>query len=200
MKVYVIYDPLLEKVVCVHALPNVECPDCKLVRDNRNNTNVYYLEELEREVFEPDVKRYDSPAILGYYDEIPEIDLKLETKTVQVEQRKLEHIADADEEDQQEEMQFHNSKTGKLQVLFDVLNKVYTVCYSNHEVGYKGEALYITLEAETEEQAKDKAMQNEEFLKHIEMGFYKRKYLSAYQPKGNYVIGKVKYYEGDPRL
>lgn len=187
MKVYVTFDPLLKNVVCVHQMPNIDCKHCKLIRNNRIETNEYLLKELEKEVMEVGVKTYDSPAILGYYSD-------------EDEQRKLEHIASADEEDTQPEMQFFNRNTGKMQKLFGVLNKVYTVRYSNHEVGWKGEALYITIEAENEELAKDKAMQNIEFTKHIEMKYFKRKCLQAYQPKGNYVIGRVEYYEGDPRL
>lgn len=182
MKVYVIYDPLYEKVVCVHQMPNIDCKYCKPIREGRekDDDNYYYLEEIEKEVMEVGVKTYDS-------DE-------------EVLQRKLEHIADADEEDMQPEMQFFNTNTGKMQKLFGVLNNVWTVRYNDHEVGYKGEATYITLEAENEELAKDLAMQNKEFTRFIEMKYFKRKCLHAFEPKGNYVIGKVEYYEGDPRL
>ena len=203
MKVYVIYDPLYEKVVCVHQYPNTECKDCKPIRDGRaqDKDNYYFLEELEREVYN-DAKTYDSPAIISECvsddrELHPEIDLDL------LSDRKEEDICTADEEDQQpDSMLFHNPRTGKLQKLFDetTLNKVYTVCYRNHEVGDKGEALYITIEAESEIHAKDKAMANQEFRSHIYMKYYNSKCLSAFIPKGNYVIGKVDYYEGDPRL
>lgn len=198
MKVYVIFDPLLKKVMCVHVMPNLICDCCSSLKETRI---VDKLQEIEMEVREPNIRIYDSPAILGYYDNVPEINLKLETKTVQVEQRKLERIADADEENiQQEEPLYHNTKTGKIQKLFDVLNKVWTVRYVNHEVGDKGEALYITLEAENQIDAVEKAMKNKKFTKHIEMKYFSLKCLSAYEPKGNFVIGKVEYFEGDPRL
>jgi hypothetical protein len=99
-----------------------------------------------------------------------------------------------------EEPKYFNPKTGKTQKLFDTLNPVYTVRYMNHLVGDKGEAVYITLEANSEEEAKDKAMANKEFTKYIFMKYYDRKYLTAYKPQGNYVIGKIQYFEGDPRL
>ena len=98
------------------------------------------------------------------------------------------------------ELLFTDPKTKKAQKLFDVLNPVYTVCYKNHEVGDKGEAVYVTLEANTEEHAKELAMLNKEFTKNIYMKYYNKKYLSAYRAIGNYVIGKVNYYDGDPRL
>jgi hypothetical protein len=95
---------------------------------------------------------------------------------------------------------YFNPTTGKMGKLFDILNPVYTVCYKNHEVGDKGEAVYITLEANTEEHAKELAMLNKEFTKHIYMKYYNKKCLDAYRATGNYVIGKVNYYSGDPRL
>ena len=97
-------------------------------------------------------------------------------------------------------MEFFNPKTKKTQKLFDALNKVWTVRYNNPNCGWKGEAVYITIEADNEEQAKDYAMQVQKFTKHIEMKYYNRKCLSAYRAKGNYIIGEVKYYEGDERL
>jgi hypothetical protein len=100
----------------------------------------------------------------------------------------------------EEEPKYFNPKTGKTQKLFDTLNPVYTVRYVNPYVGDKGEAVYITLEANEEEEAKDKAMLNKEFTKHIFMKYYDRKYLTAYKPSGNYVINKVQYFSGDPRL
>jgi hypothetical protein len=99
-----------------------------------------------------------------------------------------------------EEPKYFNPKTKKTQKLFDTLNPVYKVRYENPLVGDKGEAVYITLEANNEEEAKDKAMLNKEFTKHIFMKYYDRKYLQAYKPIGNYVIGKIEYFSGDPRL
>ena len=48
MKVYVIYDPLLEKVICVHAEPDAECKVCK--RKYEEEPNAYFLEEQEFKV------------------------------------------------------------------------------------------------------------------------------------------------------
>jgi hypothetical protein len=49
MKVYVIFDPLLERVVCVHEEADMECKDCKELGVERGKT-AYYLSEHEREV------------------------------------------------------------------------------------------------------------------------------------------------------
>lgn len=95
---------------------------------------------------------------------------------------------------------YYNPNTKKTERLFESLNPVYRVCYSNPQVGYKGEAVYITIEAENEDDAKIKAMNNDEFTKHIVGKYYDRKYLEAYKPNGLYVIGKVEYFQGDPRL
>jgi len=95
---------------------------------------------------------------------------------------------------------YFNKKTKKTERLFDTLNPVYRVVYQNPLVGNKGEAVYITLEAENEDMAKDKAMKNKEFSGYIFMKYFDKKFLKAYKPIGNYVIGKVEYYEGDPRL
>jgi len=189
MTVYVIYDELKENILCVHALPNVECDICKPIRErDKKSSDKSYIKEFEKLVHEPEAKRYDSPAILDYYcDE-------------EVEKRRIENISIADKENQEPEMQFFNRNTGKMQKLFKTQNKVFSVRYVNHEVGDKGEALYITLEAKNLEQAKDLALKNHAFTKYIQMKYYNRKYLSAYEPKGNYVIGKVEYFEGDPRL
>jgi hypothetical protein len=42
--VYVIYDPLYERVVCVHDEPEKECEICKLIEKERNN-HLYPLQE-----------------------------------------------------------------------------------------------------------------------------------------------------------
>lgn len=191
MKVYVIYDPLTEKILCVHQYPNTECPECKDIREERKK--IYHLEEIEREVFN-DAKTYDAPAIIS---ECVSDDREL------FPDRKEENICSADEEDIQPDLccgLYYNPKSGKTQKLFDNLKPVWTVCYRNHEVGWKGEAVYITLEAHSNEHAKHEAMLNREFTKHIEMKYYNKKCLKAYKPSGNYVIGKVDYYEGDERL
>lgn len=46
MKVFVIYDPLYERVVCVHEEYDMECDACKNYGDN----NGYGLSETEYEV------------------------------------------------------------------------------------------------------------------------------------------------------
>lgn len=48
MKVYIIFDPLLERVVCVHEEEGVDCPECKV---RKTNSYGYGLEQLEREVY-----------------------------------------------------------------------------------------------------------------------------------------------------
>jgi len=95
---------------------------------------------------------------------------------------------------------YYNPNTKKTEGLFESLNPVYRVCYINPLVGNKGESVWVTLEAENEDDAKIKAMNIEEFTKHIWKKYYDQKYLTAYKPTGLYVIGKVEYYEGDPRL
>ncbi len=97
---------------------------------------------------------------------------------------------------------YTDPKTGKPQKLFGTLLPTYTVCIRNENIldGYKGCSVYITVAALNMEEAKDKAMKNKEFTKHIRMKEFDRKYLSVFNPTGNYVIGKVNYYEGDERL
>lgn len=41
--VYVIYDPLYEKVICVHSEEDMECEDCKHIKEERRNA--YFLTE-----------------------------------------------------------------------------------------------------------------------------------------------------------
>lgn len=48
MKVYVNYDPLYEKVICVHDEPDTECKICKKVFEEKRD--IYLLEEIEFEV------------------------------------------------------------------------------------------------------------------------------------------------------
>lgn len=43
--VYVIYDPLQEKVICVHSEEDMECEDCKSINEERKNA--YFLEEYK---------------------------------------------------------------------------------------------------------------------------------------------------------
>ena len=44
--VYVIYDPLYEKVLCVHDESNMECNNCKKTRKERDGA--YSLEEHKK--------------------------------------------------------------------------------------------------------------------------------------------------------
>jgi hypothetical protein len=46
-RVYVIYDPLFEKVVCVHDSPNMECKKCKAASKDKDGyqRGTYQLEE-----------------------------------------------------------------------------------------------------------------------------------------------------------
>jgi hypothetical protein len=96
---------------------------------------------------------------------------------------------------------YFNPKNQKTEELFTSLNPVYSVsCHNEPVIGDKGAAVYLIVEAENEEQAKDKALLNHEFTKHIRMKDFNKKWLSVYKPSGLYVIGKVDFYEGDPRL
>ena len=100
-------------------------------------------------------------------------------------------------------MKVYNKKTKKNQDLFETLIPVFTVCCTNDNIvnGDKGCGVYINVSAENEELAKNLAMANEEFMSHIyKPDEFDKKYLSAFKPTGNYVIGKVEYFEGDPRL
>jgi hypothetical protein len=96
---------------------------------------------------------------------------------------------------------YTNPKTGKTQKLFDTLIPVYTVrCTEPIVIGDKGCAVFIHVGAITKEEAIDKAIKNKEFTSHIRMKDFDKKYLTVYQSTGNYVIGKVEYFEGDERL
>ena len=100
-------------------------------------------------------------------------------------------------------MKVFNTKTKKNEDLFETLIPTFTVCCTNDNIveGYKGCAVYINVSAEDEDSAKDIALANEEFMSHIHKDVeFNKKYLKTFKPTGNYVIGKVKYYEGDPRL
>ena len=99
-----------------------------------------------------------------------------------------------------DEPRYYNPESQDTQKLFDKLIPVWNVTYKNPSVGYKGEGLYYTVEAKDADEAKSKALANMEFTKHIAMEFYDSRYLTAFTPIGIYVIGKVEYFEGDPRL
>lgn len=100
-------------------------------------------------------------------------------------------------------MKVFNPKKRKNEDLFETLIPVYTVACTNDNLveGHKGCSVYIHVSAENEEEAKDIAINNEEFMSHI---YHKENFgkdnLVAFKPVGNYVIGKVRYFEGDERL
>ena len=49
--VYVIYDPLYEKVLCVHDEEDMECEICKPIRDERwKKGGPYFLQSHECEI------------------------------------------------------------------------------------------------------------------------------------------------------
>ena len=51
MKVYVIWDPLLERVLCVHSKKNKECKHCKPIRKERYDTiGAYHLQSKKCKV------------------------------------------------------------------------------------------------------------------------------------------------------
>ena len=95
-----------------------------------------------------------------------------------------------------------NKDTGETQKLFceETLIPTWTVRYEDPTRGNKGEALYMTVSAETEWKAKEQALACSGFTKHLTPEFWELKYLTAYKARGNYVIGEIQYFEGDPRL
>lgn len=100
---------------------------------------------------------------------------------------------------------YFNPKTKKAQDLFEIetLCPVFQVRCSTPDIviGDKGASVYIIVEACNEDEAMEKALLNKEFLKHLRMkDFVKEKHLNVYKPSGLYVIGRVHYNEGDPRL
>ena len=100
-------------------------------------------------------------------------------------------------------MKVFNAKTKKNENLFETLIPTFTVCCTTPNIvnGDKGCGVYITVSAENEELAKDIAITNEEFMSHIyNKDEFDKKYLKTFKPTGNYVIGRVQYFEGDPRL
>ena len=100
-------------------------------------------------------------------------------------------------------MKVFNKETKKNQDLFETLIPVFTVSCTLDSlvVGDKGCSVYINVSAENEELAKEIAIANEEFMSHIyKKDEFDKRYLSVFKPSGSYVIGKVDYYDGDPRL
>jgi hypothetical protein len=47
-KVYIQYDPLFEKILCVHDKPNKKCKFCTDVRENMEERSLYPIEEKIR--------------------------------------------------------------------------------------------------------------------------------------------------------
>lgn len=99
---------------------------------------------------------------------------------------------------------YYNPETKKQhEDLFEELCPVFTVCCRTPNIvdGYKGAAVYLNVEACNEEEAKNKALKNKAFTEHLHMKtFNKDRHLDVYRPNGLYVIGRVEYFEGDPRL
>lgn len=135
----------------------------------------------------------------------------LTQKEIDIEEQYKEHlksvsaikIGHSKTKDLRESPQYYNPETQKKQTLFEKLIPVFTVACVNDNLvnGDKGCAVYITVEAEDMEHAKDKAMLNEEFMSHIyDRPNFHRDSLRVHEPHGNYVLGKVLYFEGDPRL
>ena len=81
-------------------------------------------------------------------------------------------------------------------------HEIWKVRYSNPLVGDKGEALYYTCKARNDKHAITQAMRCNEFMDKIYMKHFDFKYFDAYKPKHpkKEEIGKVEYFEGDPRL
>ena len=100
------------------------------------------------------------------------------------------------------EPKYLNKETGKVQRLFceETLIPVWNVRYEDPYVGNKGEAVYMTVSAKDEKDAKTQALACTEFSQHITPSFYNARYLTAFKAEGNYKIGEVQYFEGDPRL
>jgi len=95
---------------------------------------------------------------------------------------------------------YQDLDTGKLNTLFENLVPTWTIRYEDPTRGNKGEAVYYTISANTEDEAKTLALANPEFTQHILPEHFEKRYLTAFEASGNYVIGKVEYFEGDPRL
>ncbi len=83
---------------------------------------------------------------------------------------------------------YFNTKIRKLQGLFDTLVPVFQVRYENPD-----SVILLTVEANTVEEAKAKALQNKEFTDLIVLEQYSEKHLYAYKPEGLYVVGKIEF-------
>lgn len=61
MKVYVIYDPMWERVICVHAEEGMGCPICidHTEKQKEHFEKFHYLEEFEHEIQQNKVTQRD---------------------------------------------------------------------------------------------------------------------------------------------
>ncbi len=50
MKVWVIFDPLYEKVLCVHSEEDQDCPNCIDISNERIKKGSYHIEQAEYDV------------------------------------------------------------------------------------------------------------------------------------------------------
>ena len=102
----------------------------------------------------------------------------------------------------EKEPEYFNPETQKTQKLFaeETLIPTWTVRYEDPTRGNKGEAVYMTVSAKDYKEAQSQALACYDFNKHILPEHYDAKYLSAFRASGNYKIGEVEYFEGDPRL
>lgn len=58
-KVWVTYDSLYEKVICVHDVPDCLCKDCKPIWDKRQGEKCVY--QLEEKAFK--IRRYNKDEL-----------------------------------------------------------------------------------------------------------------------------------------
>ena len=95
-----------------------------------------------------------------------------------------------------------NKDTGETQKLFceETLIPTWTVRYEDPTRGNKGESVTMTVSANSEDDAKVQALGCRDFTQHILPEHYDSRYLTAFKARGNYVIGEIQYFEGDPRL
>jgi len=97
---------------------------------------------------------------------------------------------------------YFNTKTKKMQELFceETLIPSWSVQYQDPNTGNNGESVTINISAKDEQQAKTLALACSDFNQYITPEFYDSKYLTAFPAVGNFKIGEVRYFEGDPEL
>jgi len=102
----------------------------------------------------------------------------------------------------QPEPKYLNKETGKVQRLFceETLIPSWSVQYSDPNVGNKGESVTMNVSANSEDDAKVQALGCRDFTQHILPEHYDSRYLTAFKAVGNFKIGEIRYFEGDPRL